>query len=114
MTLSVRWSSTVRAIYLTNEEQQVAVHATKSQPDQFLFVHDKLNISEVGLSELYDPTTYKWGGGASGPSEVYILQYKKKIVAIIPSGFALQKNITFIIQFCIHLMNPVLWIRIQL
>ena len=54
------------------------------------------------------------GGGASGPSEVYILQYKKKIVAIIPSGFALQKNITFIIQFCIHLMNPVLWIRIQL
>ena len=67
MTLSVRWSSTVRAIYLTNEEQQVAVHATKSQPDQFLFVHDKLNISEVGLSELYDPTTYKWGGGGQWP-----------------------------------------------
>ena len=108
MTLSVRWSSTVRAIYLTNEEQQVAVHATKSQPDQFLFVHDKLNISEVGLSELYDPTTYKWGGGASGPSEVYILQYKKKLWRS-SQVVLLYKRILLLTS-----SYPVLWIRIQL
>ena len=78
MTLSVRWSSTVRAIYLTNEEQQVAVHATKSQPDQFLFVHDKLNISEVGLSELYDPTTYKWGGPVAHQRFIFY-SIKKKL-----------------------------------